>query len=103
MKKFFTITILLTGLLLVQGKSIAQIDWTYFPEEPVLAMDPLVNWGAYGQPTVLIHNDTIKMWYAVGETTQTDPVMRGRIHYAWSLDGYTWNKHPANPVLDVGA
>jgi len=89
-------------LLVFSNYSNAQTEWTYFSEEPILAMDPLVSWGAYGQPTVLIHNDTIKMWYAVAETTPTDPVVRGRIHYAWSLDGYTWNKHPNNPVLDVG-
>lgn len=103
MKYYIAALILISSLFLIHEECISQTNWTYYPEEPVLAMDPSVNWGAYGQPTVLIHNDTIKMWYAVGETTQTDTMERGRIHYAWSLDGYTWNKHPGNPVLDVGA
>lgn len=88
--------------ILLSFASFAQVNWTYFSEEPILSMDPEVSWGAYGQPTVIIHNDTIKMWYAVAETGEFDPVVRGRIHYAWSIDGFTWTKHQDNPVLDVG-
>lgn len=100
MKKRSLLLLVLSFLL---SSAYAQVSWTYYSETPILAMDPLVSWGAYGQPTVIIHNDTIRMWYAVAEVTQTDPVVRGRIHYAWSLDGYFWNKHPNNPVFDVGA
>ena len=80
-----------------------QVNWTYFPNDPVLSMDTASSmWGAYGQPTVIIHNDTIKMWYAVAEgEDQFDTIPRGRIHYAWSLDGILWTKHSNNPVLDV--
>ncbi len=101
-KTMFIKHIAIVLLIFYNSMCMAQTEWTYFSEEPILAMDPLVSWGAYGQPTVLIHDDTIRMWYAVAETTPTDPVVRGRIHYAWSLDGYTWNKHPNNPVFDVG-
>jgi predicted GH43/DUF377 family glycosyl hydrolase len=94
---FFVLSIIINHI-----SCFAQTEWTYYYETPVLAMDPLVAWGAYGQPNVIVHNDTIKMWYAVAETTPTDPVKRGRIHYAWSLNGYTFTKYDNNPVLDVG-
>ncbi len=81
----------------------SQVNWLAFPDTPVLSMNPASGmWGAYGQPTVIIHNDTFKMWYAVAEgENQFDPITRGRIHYAWSVDGVTWTKYPNNPVLDV--
>ena len=37
------------------------------------------------------------MWYAGYDGTG-----QGRIGYATSSDGTTWNKYPGNPVLDVG-
>jgi predicted GH43/DUF377 family glycosyl hydrolase len=90
-------------LCLLATHAICQTNWTYYSQDPVLAMDPETYvWGAYGQPSVIIHNDTIKMWYAVVEANDPDTVARGRIHYAWSVDGITWTKHPDNPVLDVG-
>ena len=89
--------------ILISFNISSQTTWTYYSEEPVLSMNPeTFVWGAYGQPSVLVHNDTIKMWYAVAETTPTDPVVRGRIHYAWSIDGFSWTKYLHNPVLDVG-
>jgi len=60
-------------------------------------------WAALGQPSVIIENDTIKMWYAQASGTDPDDtVLRGRIRYAWSLDGIEWIDYPENPVLDVG-
>ncbi|MBN2777305.1 MAG: T9SS type A sorting domain-containing protein [Bacteroidales bacterium] len=95
--------LLLIGILFIFTIDVlSQTEWTYFSEDPILSMDPTISWDAYGQPTVLKYNDTIRMWYAVAETSVTDPIVRGRIHYAWSLDGFTWTKHPGNPVLDVG-
>jgi predicted GH43/DUF377 family glycosyl hydrolase len=95
--------ILIFTMLFANIIAFSQVDWTYFSEEPILSMEPeTFVWGAYGQPTVIIHNDTIKMWYAVAETGEFDPVVRGRIHYAWSLDGFEWTKYHNNPVLDVG-
>ncbi len=93
---------LLLGILL-SFSAYGQVNWTYFPNDPVLSMDTASSmWGAYGQPTVIIHNDTLKMWYAVAEgEDQFDTIPRGRIHYAWSLDGVSWTKHSNNPVLDV--
>lgn len=52
-------------------------------------------------PSVLLHNDTLKMWYAsvdvIGDGQPTD--FTGNIGYAWSLDGINWNKHVDNPVF----
>lgn len=81
----------------------SQTQWTAQPGSPVLSMNPASGmWGAYGQPSVIMHNDTFKMWYGVAEgADQFDPVAKGRIHYAWSLDGILWNKYGTDPVLDV--
>ena len=104
MKSHLALKLIISLLIVVLNCSVirAQTNWTYFSEEPILAMDPTIAWGAYGQPNVIIHDDTIKMWFAVSETTPTDPISRGRIHYAWSLDGYTFTEYANNPVLDVG-
>ncbi|MFH2094776.1 MAG: T9SS type A sorting domain-containing protein [Bacteroidota bacterium] len=80
----------------------AQVQWTY-SNTPVVAMDTTYMWASVGQPTCIIYNDTIRMWYAVASgTTPTDTVPRGRIHYAWSTDGFNWTKYAGNPVLDTG-
>jgi len=84
--------------------SFSQIQWTKFSDLPLLSMDPASGmWGAYGQPTVILHNDTLKMWYGVAEGADPyDYVPKGRIHFAWSLDGLSWQKYGTGPVLDVG-
>jgi len=99
MTKLFCVLcdILFCVMLLVSTAS-AQVQWTKYASNPVITPGP-ASWDiiAIGQPTALLENDTIKMWYAgVG----TD--MKARICYAWSLDGFNWIKH-ANPVMDVGA
>ena len=87
-----------------QQYAFGQIQWTYFPDNPVLSMDTTYMWASVGQPTCIMHNDTLKMWYEVASgLTPSDTVLRGRIHYAWSLDGINWTKYGGNPVLDVGA
>jgi sucrose-6-phosphate hydrolase SacC (GH32 family) len=76
-----------------------QVYWQKYANNPVLVKGSS-NWDiiAIGQPTCLIENDTIKMWYAaVGND------MKARICYAFSLDGIHWTRYNnGTPVLDVG-
>lgn len=77
----------------------AQVQWTKYANNPVMTKGAS-SWEAIaiGQPTCLIENDTIKMWYVA-----VDGTLKARISYAWSLDGITWTKYnSATPVLDVG-
>ncbi|MBU0487607.1 MAG: T9SS type A sorting domain-containing protein [Bacteroidetes bacterium] len=95
------LTLLLFGLSTLNIQ--AQTQWTYNDTTPVLAMDTTYMWEAMGQPSVIFHNDTLKMWYAVASgTSPVDTVLRGRIRYAWSLDGVNWTNYPGNPVLNIG-
>jgi len=69
---FFTITNLV----------FAQIDWTKYKFNPVHQK------GA--QPSVILDNDTFKLWFAQGDSTGE----RVFIHYATSPDGINWTEHP---------
>ncbi|MFH0893794.1 MAG: T9SS type A sorting domain-containing protein [Bacteroidota bacterium] len=93
---------LISILLIVFSHALsAQVQWTY-STNPALMMDTTVQWASYGQPSCILKNDTLKMWYAVAiGTDQFDLYAKGRIHYAWSLDGANWNKYSSNPVLDT--
>jgi len=75
----------------------AQTQWTKYIGNPVFTKGPaFYDLSAVGQPTVLIENDTIKMWYsAVGGD------MKSRIGYAYSLDGMNWTKH-SDMVINTG-
>jgi predicted GH43/DUF377 family glycosyl hydrolase len=71
----------------------AQTDWTKHENNPVHG------WG--GQPTVIMENDTFKMWFAFGMTDSLG--LKVVVGYATSLNGIDWTDYPGNPVLDVGA
>ncbi len=87
----------------------AQTEWTKYFDNPVMVKDTTLpgcwEWAAIGQPSLLFENDTIKMWYgAAGVSGIGDTVVRGRISYAYSIDGVNWIKqNPPTPVLNVGA
>jgi len=86
----------------------AQTDWTKYLDNPVMVKDTTIpgiwEWAGIGQPSCLVENDTIKMWYAAGGVSGVgDTIVRGRISYAYSLNGIDWIKrNPPIPVLDVG-
>ncbi|MFH1004246.1 MAG: T9SS type A sorting domain-containing protein, partial [Bacteroidota bacterium] len=87
-------------IVLCAMKSFSQTQWTY-TTTPVLAYDTV--WGAYGQPSCIYYNDTLRMYYGVASFVSGDTVPRGRIHYAWSVDGINWTKYAGNPVLNIGS
>ena len=99
---------ILCGFLIVifPGHLFGQTEWEKYQNNPVMVKDTTLagtwEWAGIGQPTCLVENDTFKMWYvAAGVPTLDDTTYRGRISYAYSLDGINWVKHgPA--VLDVG-
>ncbi len=75
--------------LMLHSNSIAQVHWSKHQNNPVL------HYAA--QPTCLIDNDTMKMWYASGYMGVS------RIKSAWSIDGIIWNNYNnGNPVLSLG-
>ena len=79
------------------------LNWTKSSVNPVLQVGASNSWeNAYLEgPSVLLHNDTLRMWYAsvdlIGDGAPTD--YTGNIGYAWSIDGINWNKHINNPVF----
>lgn len=95
---------ILFSVVLIHG----QTEWHKYDNNPVMVKDTTISgvweWAGIGQPSCLFENDTFKMWYAVaGVAYVGDTVLRGRISYAYSLEGTTWVKRdPPVPVLDVG-
>ncbi|MBI4497800.1 MAG: methyltransferase domain-containing protein [Chloroflexi bacterium] len=75
------------------------VTWTRHAANPVLRPGSPDAWDGAGvaYSSVVRRGAAYHMWYQGGD--------RGgvwRIGYATSLDGLTWTKHPANPVLDLG-
>jgi len=107
MKKFL---LLLIGLMSLYGCDKDPINgpieepgihnWTRHPENPVLVPGSPGEWDqeCITPGSVIFHDGLYHMWYAGGIFTDTM-----RIGHATSQDGITWDKDPANPVLDVGA
>ncbi len=98
-------------VLLIGGgvsSTFAQTEWQKYQNNPVIVKDTTQagtwEWAAIGQPSCLYENDTFKMWFAaVGVSAIGDTVLRGRINYAYSIDGIHWTKHGSpSPVLDIG-
>ncbi|TES93872.1 MAG: hypothetical protein E3J87_01405 [Candidatus Cloacimonadota bacterium] len=99
MKPLYTILFVFL-ILLAQSNLFAQTEWSKYDNNPVMVKENIV-WETFaiGQPTCIMDNDTIKMWYAAAGLPYT-----ARISYAYSVDGINWIKYnDAAPVLDVGA
>jgi len=67
-----------------------QTQWTKYESNPILIKQNFITeFYSIGQPTVIIENDTIKMWYVAAGL----PYITSRLMYAWSVDGINWTKY----------
>ncbi|MBN1480278.1 T9SS type A sorting domain-containing protein [candidate division KSB1 bacterium] len=75
----------------------AQTTWIKH-QDPVLDVGSAASWDelAVSVNSVVFDGTTYHMWYSGFDAAH------GRIGYATSLDGVLWEKHPNNPVIDVG-
>ncbi|MBS4016156.1 MAG: T9SS type A sorting domain-containing protein [Candidatus Latescibacteria bacterium] len=78
----------------------SQTNWTKYANNPVMVKTNfLTEFYAIGQPTVIMENDTFKMWYCAAGIDH-----RGRILYAYSVDGINWTKYQSGAiVLNIGS
>ena len=91
--------IIIAALMLWANVGMAQTEWEKYPGNPVLDLGESGTWdGNYIEtPTVVFNGTNYQMWYA-----GYDHDSYARIGYATSTDGIAWEKHPGNPVLDMG-
>lgn len=77
-----------------------QTNWSKYVNNPVMIKtNILTEFYAIGQPTVIMENDTFKMWYCAAGIDH-----RSRVLYAWSLNGINWTKYQNGAiVLNVGS
>jgi predicted GH43/DUF377 family glycosyl hydrolase len=75
------------------------VTWETYPDNPVLSDGIGEVWDGelVSQPSVLYDGTGYHMWYSGYDGTTM------QIGYATSADGVVWNRHAANPVLNVGA
>ena len=74
------------------------ITWVKHPDNPVLDIGENGTWddNSINSLTVLFNGTEYQMWYDGGDGSIV------RIGHATSADGINWEKHPGNPVLDLG-
>lgn len=75
------------------------VAWVRHPGNPVLQPGAPGAWDGNEifQSSVMVTGGLYRMWYTGVDVSGTN-----RIGYATSADGVTWNRHPGNPVLDLG-
>ena len=78
--------------------SVDGIEWEKHPNNPVLDLGESGTWddSHVGFCTVLFDGTNYRMWYTGHDSSNY------RIGYATSSNGIEWEKHPNNPVLDLG-
>jgi hypothetical protein len=76
------------------------LTWTKSDRNPVLSPDQSWEGTRVFAPSVISDTDSglYLMWYAGADSNWIDS-----IGFAWSDDGVDWQKHPDNPVLEVGS
>ncbi len=81
--------------------ALTQTRWTKYTTNPVVyKQNVITEWFAIGQPTMILENDTIKMWYMAGGL----PHVTSRMLYTTSIDGIHWNKFGFGAsVMDPGS
>jgi len=98
MKSFFTVFILVV-IFALATTSIAQTDWTKYPDNPVMVKGSAGSWDDLnvGLACVILVGDTYHMWY---DANWDDPgITNTGIGHATSFDGIEWQKDVANPVF----
>ncbi len=86
------------GLQIGHATSLDGIIWTKDTANPVLKLGPDGEWDDQwvSQPDVVYNGNEYHMWY----TGYNGFMSQIRIGHATSLDGTTWTKDPANPILN---
>jgi len=89
----------IAALMLWANVGMTQTEWEKYPGNPVLDPGESGTWDDdyVCDPTVLFNGVEYQMWYAGHDGSNR------RLGYASSTDGIVWEKHPDNPVLDLGA
>ena len=79
----------------------AQIYFSDLTNHPVLSYGQSGEWddAVVWNPAVVKDGDTLRMWYTGHNESIWTESTTGNIGFAWSVDGYTWNKPFSNPVL----
>lgn len=87
-------------VMLVITSLYSQTNWSKYVNNPVMTKtNILTEFYAIGQPTVILENDTFKMWYCAAGIDH-----RSRILYAYSLNGINWTKYQnGGIVLNIGS
>ena len=95
---FFRLLLLIVVFIISSGDLLAQVNWTKYPDNPILTGGPIGSWNRnMAEASVLYNSDSSRyeMWF-VG--TAGSPVFPYRIGYAKSIDGISWDMLP-DPVL----
>ncbi|MBI9103946.1 MAG: hypothetical protein JEY99_16130 [Spirochaetales bacterium] len=74
------------------------IYWTKYSSNFILGPGTSGSWDDNGifEPSVIKDGESYSMWYSGHDGSDW------RIGYATSIDGISWTKHPANPVINPG-
>ncbi len=97
MKKIY----LLSLLSIFSLNLFCQINWTRYPDNPVMLPGTTGEWdeGEITVTSILYQDSTYHMWYSNGGFEPGNTF----IGYATSSDGIEWTKYAGNPVLSPGS